>query len=115
MKGNFKIRHDYSTDDKCRDFTAASVNPNGESIVLGNYNRFYMFNLNQKREELEEAGIMNIDNYYSITSMCWKADGSRFVTGNLCGSVDMYDISMKKLRLKGKFELNYISPSQVHV
>jgi len=115
MKGNFKIRHDYSTDDKCRDFTGASVNPNGESIVLGNYNRFYMFNLNQKREEFEEAGIMNIDNYYSITSMCWKADGSRFVTGNLCGSVDMYDISMKKLRLKGKFELNYISPSQVHV
>jgi len=44
LQGNFKIRHDYSTDDKCRDFTAASVNPNGVNIVLGNYNRFYMFN-----------------------------------------------------------------------
>jgi intraflagellar transport protein 172 len=115
LQGNFKIRHDYSTDDKCRDFTGASVNPNGESIVLGNYNRFYMFNLNQKRDEFEEAGVMDIENYYNITSMCWKSDGSRFITGNLCGSVDMYDISMKKMRYKGKFELNYISPSQVHV
>ena len=74
-----------------------------------------MFNLNQKRDEFEEGGIMNIENYYNITAMCWKSDGSRFVTGNLCGSVDMYDISMKKMRYKGKFELNYISPSQVHV
>jgi intraflagellar transport protein 172 len=35
--------------------------------------------------------------------------------GNLCGSLDMYEASMKKIRYKGKFEFNYVSPSQVVV
>ena len=47
-----------------------------------------------------------------MTSICWKNDGSKLVTGNLCGSVDVYDASVKKYR-KGKYLLNYVSPSQV--
>lgn len=34
------------------------------------------------------------------------------MTGNLCGSVDIYDASVKKFK-KGKYLLNYVSPSQV--
>ena len=34
------------------------------------------------------------------------------VTGNLCGSVDFFDASIKKGR-KGKYLLNYVSPSNV--
>ncbi len=37
------------------------------------------------------------------------------MTGSLCGSVDVYDASMKKIKYKGKFELNYVSPSQIVV
>ena len=48
-----------------------------------------------------------------MTAACWKNDGSKLVTGNLCGSVDLYDASLKKIKLKGKFQLNYVSPSQV--
>lgn len=114
-KGNFLNRFDYTNDDNCRDFTSASVNPNGETVVIGNYNRFYMYNYDSRRDEWIENGVMKIKNYYNITAMCWKFDGSKFVTGNLCGSVDLYDISMKRIRFKGKFELNYISPSQIHV
>ena len=113
-KGNFLNRFDYTNDDHCRDFTGASVNPNGETIILGNYNRFYMYTLDSRRGEWVENGIMKIKNYYNITAMTWKSDGSKFVTGNLCGSVDLYKISMKVIRY-GKFELNYISPSQIHV
>lgn len=46
-----------------------------------------------------------------MTAACWKNDGSKLVTGNLCGYADFFDVSMKKLRYKGKFELNYVSPS----
>ena len=63
----------------------------------------------------EELEIKNIQNYYSVTAACWKNDGSKLVIGNLCGSADLFDVSMKKLRYKGKFELNYVSPSQVIV
>lgn len=114
-KGNFINRFDYSNDPKCRDFTGASVNPNGQTMILGNYNRFYMYNLDSRRGEWVENGIMKIKNYYNITAMAWKSDGSKFVTGNLCGSVDLYSISMKTIRFKGKFELNYISPSQINI
>lgn len=115
LRGNFLNRIDYSQDDDCRDFHGAAVNPNGETIVLGNYNRFYVFNLNSRRNEWEEQSIIKINNYYNVTSMCWKSDGARFLTGNLCGSVDMFDISMRKYRYKDKFEINYISPSQIHI
>ena len=56
-----------------------------------------------------------IENYYTVTAVGWKNDGSKLVTGNLCGSVDIYDASLKKVKLKGKFQLNYVSPSQVLV
>lgn len=115
IRGNFLNRIDYSQDEDCRDFHGAAVNPNGETVALGNYNRFYVFNLNSRRNEWEEQSIIKIPNYYNVTAMCWKSDGARFLTGNLCGSVDMFDISMRRYRYKDKFEINYISPSQIHV
>ncbi len=35
--------------------------------------------------------------------------------GNTCGSVDSLEISMKKMKLKGNVELNYLSASQIRV
>lgn len=81
--------------------------------MLGNFNRFYVYNLNSKRGQWEEITCKHIENYYTVTAACWKNDGSKLATGNLCGSVDIYDASLKKVKLKGKFQLNYVSPSQV--
>ena len=33
----------------------------------------------------EEVGQKVIDNFYSVTSLAWKQDGSRLAIGNLCG------------------------------
>jgi intraflagellar transport protein 172 len=96
-----------------KDFTVAAFNPSGDTVVLGNFNRFYVYNLNSKRGQWEEIICKVIENYYTVTAVCWKNDGSKLVTGNLCGSVDIYDASLKKIKLKGKFQLNYVSPSQV--
>ena len=62
---------------------------------------------------LIKIGVKKIENYYTVTALCWKNDGSKLVTGSLCGSVDMYDASLRKVRYKGKFEFNYVSPSQI--
>lgn len=109
--GNLLQRFDYTNDEKVREFTVAAFNPSGETVVLGNFNRFYTYNYNQKRTQWEEIGVQNIENYYTVTALCWKNDGSKLVTGSLCGSFDLYDASMKKIKYKGKFELNYVSPS----
>jgi len=106
---------DYSKDDKVKEFTAASFNASGETVVVGNYDRFYTFNFNSKRPQWDEICCRQIDNYYSVTSVAWKHDGSKIGIGSLCGSVDIFDVSLKKSRYKGKFEFTYVSLSQVIV
>lgn len=111
--GNVLQRFDYTGEEKVKDFTVASFNPSGDTLVLGNFNRFYVYNMNSKRGQWEQIACKHIENYYTVTAVCWKNDGSKLATGNLCGSVDIYDASLKKIKLKGKFQLNYVSPSQV--
>lgn len=48
--GNFMQRFDYTNDDQVRDFSQAAFNPSGDTVVLGNFNRFYIYNFNKKRE-----------------------------------------------------------------
>ena len=50
---------------------------------------------------------------YSVTSLCWKPDGSSLVTGSLCGSVDVFEACVKKSVYKEKFEITYVSHTQV--
>lgn len=52
---------------------------------------------------------------YTVTALGWRADGSRLAVGSLCGSVDVYDACVKRTRYKGRFELTYVSLSQVIV
>ena len=108
-------RFDYTNDDQVRDFSQASFNPSGDTVVLGNFNRFYIYNFSKKREQWEEIGVKKIENYYTVTAASWKNDGSKMVIGSLCGSVDLFEASLRKVRYKGKFEFNYVSPSQVVV
>eukprot|EP00826_Nyctotherus_ovalis_P009805 TRINITY_DN12598_c0_g2_i2.p1 TRINITY_DN12598_c0_g2~~TRINITY_DN12598_c0_g2_i2.p1 ORF type:complete len:434 (-),score=136.11 TRINITY_DN12598_c0_g2_i2:179-1480(-) len=113
--GSVVQRFDYATDSSVKEFTMASFNPSGETVVVGNFNKFFMFTYNYLRAQWEETIINRIENYYSISSLAWKKDGSKLVTGNLCGSVDIFDICMKVSRYKGKFEIKHVSPSQVIV
>ena len=34
---------DHSDKEECREFTAAATNPTGDSVVLGNFNSFYVY------------------------------------------------------------------------
>ena len=115
MEGNCFQRFDYSKDEKVKEFTCGAFNASGETAVLGNFNRFYVYNYNQKRPQWDEISCRQIENYYSVTSCCWKADSSKIVTGSLCGSIDVFDVCLKKSSYKGKFEFTYVSLSQVIV
>ena len=47
-----------------------------------------------------------------MTALAWKGDGSRLAIGSLCGSVDLFDVYIKRTKYKG-FEFIYLSISQV--
>ena len=95
---------DYSKDEKVKEFTQAAFNPTGETAIVGNFNRFYVYNYNSKRPQWDEICCKQIENYYSVTSVAWKFDSSKIGFGSLCGSVDVFDVCLKKAKYKGKFD-----------
>lgn len=115
LDGSVFQRFDYSYDSTVKEFTTAAFNPVGDSVILGNFNKFFVYGFNTRRPEWTEKLVKNIENLYSVTALCWKPDGSKLLTGSLCGSVDVFEICLRIARYKGKFEFTYVSTSQVLV
>lgn len=108
-----KFEFDYSNSNYIRDFTCSKFNSSGDAVILGNFNRFLVFY--KKKGEWVEVFNNQIDNLYSVTALCWKPDSSAFVTGNLCGSVDIFESCLKKTIFKNKFEISFLSESQIMI
>lgn len=113
--GNLFQRMDLGHDSSVKEFTVGAFNPSGDTVILGNFNKFYVIGFNPQRGDYVEKAVKNIENLYSVTALCWKPDGSKLVIGSLCGSVDVFEICLRKARYKGKFEFVYVSISQVIV
>lgn len=115
FQGNSVNRFDFSNDKTVREFTGAYFNPSGDSVVLTNFSSIFVFGLNTKRNTWEKKMHYKIDNYYIISSAAWKPDGSQFVISNVCGSIDLFSVSMKKINLGKNYEINYLSNSKIRV
>lgn len=104
---------DYTQDEKLKEFTLSKCNNNGDCIAVGNYNKFFIFMYNKRKQVWEEACIKSLEGLYSVTAMTWKPDGSSLVTGNLTGSVDLFEAFITKKKFKEKFEITYVTHSQI--
>lgn len=62
-----------------------------------------------------QVAFKHIDNFYAVTALSWKPDGSKLCVGNMTGAVDMYDACVRRHNYKGKFEFTYVSKSSVIV
>jgi intraflagellar transport protein 172 len=114
-KGVVLQKFDYTHDDNENEFNSAEFSPSGGSLVIGSFNKFRTYTFNGRKKVWEESGVHDVKNYYSFTAISWKKDGSRVATGSLAGAVDLYDACLRRLKYKGKFEMVYVSPSQVIV
>ncbi|TPX36361.1 hypothetical protein SmJEL517_g01621 [Synchytrium microbalum] len=114
-KGNPIQEYDYSQDENEVDFTAITVNANGQSVALGSYNAVYTYNWLKSQQTWEEAKPKQLENFYAVSTLIWKPDGSRLYAGSQCGAVEEFDCCLKKTTYKGKFEFTYVSSSQVIV
>ncbi|KAJ3413121.1 hypothetical protein HDV05_008517 [Chytridiales sp. JEL 0842] len=113
--GKIMQEFDYSRDAEQQEFTTVEFSPSGQSVVIGSFNRFHIFNYSTSRKSWEEAPVKIIDNFYTVSSLSWKPDGSRLIAGSMCGAIEMFDCCLRRSRYKGKFEFTYVSPSQVIV
>jgi intraflagellar transport protein 172 len=95
IKGEVLQRFDYSHDDKEKEYTACEFSPSGQSVIVGSFNRYRTFSYSTRRQVWEDAGAMEIQNMYTLTSLSWKRDGSKFVVGTLTGGLEMYDACLR--------------------
>ncbi|XP_022255684.1 intraflagellar transport protein 172 homolog [Limulus polyphemus] len=103
---------DYSRDNTEHEFTVAACSPSGQSVVIGSYDRLRVFNYSPSKRVWEEANTKEIPNLYTISGLAWKRDGSKLAVGTLCGSLELFDCSLKKSIHNNKFEITFVGPSQ---
>lgn len=115
LSGTVAREFDYTETEGVKAMTTARFAPSGQTLIVGNWNRFFIYGWNSRLEVWEEISCKVIENLYSVTALAWKPDGSKLLTGGLCGVVDMYDACLRRFRYKGKFEFTYVSVSQVIV
>uniref|UniRef100_A0A8D8X160 Intraflagellar transport protein 172 homolog n=1 Tax=Cacopsylla melanoneura TaxID=428564 RepID=A0A8D8X160_9HEMI len=100
---------------KEREFTVACSSPSGQAVTVGSYDNIKLFAWSPSKSMWEEKPNKVIPNLYTISALAWKRDGSRIACGGLCGSVELFESVLKRTIWKGKFEMIYVSPSQVLV
>jgi intraflagellar transport protein 172 len=112
-QGEMLRNFDFSTEASVKEFGCAVCAPSGRSVVVGNYNKSFVYSFNQTTGTWDEAGVREVENLLSVTALAWKADGSRLALGALCGVVDLYDACLRRVRYRGTFEFTYVSLSEV--
>jgi intraflagellar transport protein 172 len=113
--GDIMQTFDYSDDQLIRDFSICKINTNYDLIAVGNYNKLFIYGYNNKQNIWEESCVVEIQNYFSFTALCWKQDFGILLTGSLCGSLDMFESCLKKNIINDKYEITYISLQQITV
>ena len=114
ISGETVQNFDYSNNDDIKEFGCYSVNSSQDAIAFGNSNSFFIYYYNKANNKWEEK-IIKIENYFVISSICWKPDKSALVVGNLINSVDIYDIYLKKKIYKNIYEFTFVTKNFIRV
>ncbi|XP_024531630.1 intraflagellar transport protein 172 [Selaginella moellendorffii] len=94
------------------EFCSGSFHPSGDTLALGHFGGFKIFSWDQSgRWNLILDNV--VENLYTVSALTWNPDGSQLAVGTLCGKLDVFDSCMRRQRYLGKFELTYITKSQV--
>lgn len=113
--GKLVQQFDYSGDEHVKEFSSLAFNPSGQTVVIGNFDRFYIYVYDANALKWNQTGVTVVENLYTVTALAWKSDGSRLATGSLCGAVDIYDACIRRSIYRGKYEFTYTSLSSVIV
>ncbi|XP_014206099.1 intraflagellar transport protein 172 homolog [Copidosoma floridanum] len=105
---------DYSKEDPSeRDIGVACCSPSGQSVAVGSWNKIRVFDWSPRRNLWEETNSRELPNFYTVTAMAWRRDGSRLVVGSLCGAVEHFETMLRRTVVRGSHEVSYVGPSQV--
>lgn len=61
VKGSELQVFDHSSDtDDARDLSCCSVNPSGDAVVVGGFNRLYVYSINDTKGVWEQVGVKQV-------------------------------------------------------
>ncbi|KAI1724366.1 intraflagellar transport protein osm-1 [Ditylenchus destructor] len=104
---------DYSRDANEKEFYVAAIDSTGHNAVFGTFDKFRLVSWNARRGAWDAEKVLNMRNFYTVSSLAWKPDGTTLIAGSIVGGVCSIDCCMKRSLLKNRFETTYVSPSQV--
>lgn len=78
-EGKVQQQFDYSQNQNEREFSAICASPSGQAVVVGSFDRLRAFNWNGRRGGWEEGKVKEIPNFYTVTGIAWKPDGTKLV------------------------------------
>ncbi|XP_053982609.1 intraflagellar transport protein 172 homolog [Hylaeus volcanicus] len=103
---------DYSREDE-KEFGVACCSPSGQSVAVGSWNKIRILDWSPRRSIWEEANTKSLPNFYTVTAISWRRDGSRLLMGSLCGAVEQFETVLKRTVIRSSHEVAYVGPSQV--
>ena len=95
MKGRSLQRLDFDKENLPFEFTSAELSPEGQTLVLGSYDRYantrvkeliisfidrlHMINFSSRKNQWENTSTKILEGLHTIYALSWKPDGSRLV------------------------------------
>lgn len=77
QEGHQSQQFDYSADDSAKEFSVAQYNPTGDTVVVGAFDRFYIYSFSLSRQSWEESGVKVYIPRCLLPALC-AAPGSAF-------------------------------------
>lgn len=78
-QGRVQQKLDYSRDEDMQEFTVGQVSSNGQTVLIGSTDRIHVFTFGARAQAWKEAAVKHIENYYSVTALAWRSDGSKLL------------------------------------
>lgn len=93
--------------------SCAICSPSGLSVAVGSWDRVRIFDWSPRKKIWEESISRNLPNFYTVSALAWRRDGSKLIIGGLCGSVEQFETILRKSIVRGSHEVTYVGPNQV--
>ena len=79
--------------------------------MVGSSNRAQIFTWDDKGHSWQELDYVDLHNFYTITALAWKKDGTKIACGSLCGSLILFESGKKNfffaISNKSQYFLNF--------
>ena len=93
--------------------TAISKSPNGDTIAVGYYDRFDLYNRNNANNSWTKSKVIKVENMMGVTCFGWSPSGSQLLVGSSSGLLNVYSTKKRQYHLHDEFQITHVSLTDV--